>query len=1051
MTASDPVPATGASVASEPGVLSTLPLLQLMSPEVRALVERSFVEHSYPFGTEIIREGDEADGLYVLSSGRARVVQRGAGGEEVPLGFLGPGDSFGETALLEGGRRNATVRASSDVTVLRLDASVFHALTGHNPRIREAFELDRRRRRLATFLRRSSAFAALSAPALGDVLQHLDEVEVPRGTVVIREGDQAGEMFVVEEGRLRAYRRRNGATEDVGFVRSGDVVGEAAMLRGTARQATVEALTDCRLLRLSRDAFETLAREHEELRVRVEAGLARYGDRISARVPLDFAGEVMAPELAAQGAVGVDVSETPEEPAAEEAQLEDEGVDGSVERRARFRRFPLVWQIDEMDCGAACLGMITRHFGRSVSLGYIRELVGTSVDGTSLLGIVEGARALGLAARSVKASKSRLDRLPLPAVVHWEGIHWVVLYDVGDRHVRVADPGRGLRRLPREEFLQHWTGFAALLAPTAELQSAPEGRSGIAWVWRFLRPHRGTLVRAALLSIVAAMAGMLIPVLGQVMIDRAVRGASLGFINVLALGMLGVLIVMVAATVLQRYLLSRRAVQIDSESLDHVSSKLLSLPLRYFQTRRDSDLARRLSGMRSAREFLVQQGITAITAAAQVLVAVALMLVYSWQLTLVFLATVPLYALLVRFSIRRLRPIYDGMEEAFAKHHSQQLDAVRGIESVKTLGAEEALRSELRQRFDLLAHRIFRADLWVTLYEGAIQLVTFVTLGLFLWVGTRQVVQGQLTVGELVSFNALVLLANAPIAFLLSLADNFQQAYVLLNRVNDVFEHEPEQPDDRLGLVPVTTLQGRVSLQGLGFSYPGPRPQPVLEGLTLDVPPGTTVALVGRSGSGKTTLARCLAGLLEPTEGSITYDGVDLTRLDYRTLRQRIGFVLQESYLFDDTIARNIAMGEREADMERVAWAAGVAGADEFIARLPLGYDTRVGESGIKVSGGQKQRIAIARAIYRRPPVLILDEATSSLDSESERLVQDNMARLLEGRTSFVIAHRLSTIRNADLIVVLDRGRIVEQGPHDELMEARGLYYYLVSQQLDLD
>jgi ATP-binding cassette subfamily B protein len=345
---------------------------------------------------------------------------------------------------------------------------------------------------------------------------------------------------------------------------------------------------------------------------------------------------------------------------------------------------------------------------------------------------------------------------------------------------------------------------------------------------------------------------------------------------------------------------------------------------------------------------------------------------------------------------------------------------------------------------------VFRADLSVTLYEGAIQLVTFLSLALFLWVGARQVVLGQISVGELVSFNALVLLANAPIALILSLVDNFQYAYVLLNRVNDVFEQEPEQPEDRSGLTRVTTLQGRVSLRGVGFAYPGPRPQRVLEGVSLEVAPGTTVALVGRSGSGKTTLARCLAGLLEPTDGTIAYDGIDLRRLDYRSLRARIGFVLQESYLFDDTIARNIALGDAGPDMDRVAWAARVAGAEDFIARLPLGYDTRVGESGIKVSGGQKQRIAIARAIYRRPPVLILDEATSSLDSESERLVQDNMGRLLEGRTSFVIAHRLSTIRSADVIVVLDGGRLMETGSHEELMERRGLYYYLVSQQLDL-
>ncbi|MGH2358616.1 MAG: peptidase domain-containing ABC transporter, partial [Candidatus Limnocylindria bacterium] len=321
---------------------------------------------------------------------------------------------------------------------------------------------------------------------------------------------------------------------------------------------------------------------------------------------------------------------------------------------------------------------------------------------------------------------------------------------------------------------------------------------------------------------------------------------------------------------------------------------------------------------------------------------------------------------------------------------------------------------------------------------------------LFLWVGARQVLDGQLTIGALVAFNALVGLANGPITTILNLWDNMQLASVLLGRLDDVFQQEPEQGHDRARLLPVRTLEGRLSLRGVGFRYGGPEAPPILDGITLDVPAGRMVAIVGRSGSGKTTLVKCLAGLLEPTEGAILYDGIDLRRLNYRDLRRQIGFVLQENHLFDDTIARNIAFGEEEPDMDRVLWAARVANAHEFVDRLPLGYDTRVGESGLAISGGQRQRIAIARAIYHRPPVLVLDEATSSLDTESERAVKENIDQLLEGRTSFVIAHRLSTVRDADVIVVLEKGRLVEQGSHDDLMKRQGLYFYLVSQQLGL-
>ncbi|MBP6823560.1 MAG: ATP-binding cassette domain-containing protein, partial [Acidobacteria bacterium] len=285
---------------------------------------------------------------------------------------------------------------------------------------------------------------------------------------------------------------------------------------------------------------------------------------------------------------------------------------------------------------------------------------------------------------------------------------------------------------------------------------------------------------------------------------------------------------------------------------------------------------------------------------------------------------------------------------------------------------------------------------------------------------------------------------------LLSMWDNWQFAAVLLNRMNDIFESEPEQGSDHSQLKPVRSLEGRVRLQNLSFSYGGVDGAKILEDISLDIPAGKTVAVVGRSGSGKTTLVKCLAGMLEPTGGAIFFDDVEQRKLRYRDLRRQIGFVLQENYLFDDTIARNIAFGEEEPDLDRVIWAAKVANAHEFVDRLPLGYETRVGETGIALSGGQRQRLAIARAVYNKPPILIFDEATSALDTESEKAVKDNMDQLFKGRTSFVIAHRLSTIRDADLILVIEKGKLVEQGTHDELMARQGLYYYLSSQQLGL-
>jgi ATP-binding cassette subfamily B protein len=607
-----------------------------------------------------------------------------------------------------------------------------------------------------------------------------------------------------------------------------------------------------------------------------------------------------------------------------------------------------------------------------------------------------------------------------------------------------------LRRLGREEFESKWSGYAALFDYTDAFENAPERQAYLSWLWPFLRPFRGSLIKAVILAILLSALQMVLPVVTQVVVDVVLVQHESSLLQTLVLSMAAVLVVMAVSMLVQRYLLSFAAVRIEAAALDFLVRKFLALPMSYFSTRRIGDLQRRLEGMRRLREFVVQHAVSVLTALCQVAAAIVLMFIYSTVLALVFLATAPFYVLLMYFSSRRLRPIFDNLEEGLGKYHSHQIDAIKGIETVKAGGGESAFRTALLGQFHGMARRQFASDFAIMCYEGAIQSVTFLSLILFLWIGAGEVMRGALTIGGLVAFNSLVALANAPIAVLLNLWDKLQHSSVLLNRLQDILEQEPEQGADHSRLLPVPSLEGRIRFHSLGFRYGGPEAPPILEQIDLEVPPGKTVAIVGRSGAGKTTLMKCLAGLLEPTEGAIFYDGVDLKALNYRQLRRQIGFVLQENHLFADTISRNIALGDDEPDMDRVIWSARMANAHEFIERLPLGYETPVGETGLAISGGQRQRIAIARALYRQPPVLIFDEATSNLDTESESAIQQNMAQFFEGRTCFVIAQRLSTVRDADVIVVLEKGKIVERGTHDELMKVQGLYYYLASQQLGL-
>jgi ATP-binding cassette subfamily B protein len=1048
-------------------VLQGLPVLSFLPEDIRERVIASFEPAHYTFGQTIVTEGAPVDALYVLCSGRVRMVKLGENGDEISLGGLKPGDSFGEAGLLEGGAHHATVRASAEVEVLRLDRAPFEALLARRPEVREYFELQGRRRNLQHFLRQFSTLSRLSPDALTDLLRSLEPLEVKAGTSIYQEGDPPGPLFIIEEGRCRVHVGVNGRRRNVAFLRKGEFFGEQSVFRDEPRDGTVEAVTAVRLLRLTREAYAELLERHADFREEIEDRLAQYDFKHTAQIPIDLFQELLpaearGPEMVSEEQLDQDLTQAWAVPKPEGAEGEEGAAPSAAEapfadeegrfikKGRRIRRFPHLWQIDEMDCGATSLAIVCRHFGKAISLARIRQLVYTGLDGASLRAICEGGSELGLAARAIKASPDNLDQIPLPAIVHWEGNHWVVLYGVAPDHVRVSDPGVGKRKVPRKIFLEKWTGYAALFDYTDAFEQNRETRLGIAWFLPFFKPHLRFLGQAAALAVIVSALQMVIPVFTQVIVDRVLVERDLTLLQILIGGMVGVVGFTLVATLVQRYLLSWTAVRIDASSLDFLTRRLLSLPMSYFTSRRTGDIQRRLTGIWQIREFMVEHGVASLTAVAQLLASVALMLLYSPLLTLVFLSTAPLLILLVRFAASRLRPLYSELEESHGRYQSFQIDAIKGIETVKSLGAEHAFRDLMLRQFHSVARKRFRADYTLMGYQGAVHTVTLLSVILFLLVGARQVMAGAMSIGSLVAFNALVALANQPIITLLTMWDGLQHAQVLLNRLDDIFQQEPEQGADHSHLTPVKSLQGRIAFRHVGFRYGGPEAAPILDDLSFEVPPNTMVAIVGRSGSGKTTLIKCLAGLLEPTAGSILYDGIDLRTLNYRDLRRRIGFVLQENHLFDDSIARNIAFGEEEADLDQVMWAAQVANAREFIERLPFGYDTRIGESGIGLSGGQRQRVAIARAVYPRPPVLIFDEATSALDTESERAVKENIDQLLEGRTSFVIAHRLSTVRDADLILVLEQGRLVEQGTHDDLMKREGLYYFLVSQQLGL-
>src|SRR5215831_15006523 len=827
-------------------ILRRSSVFRFLSDEHFAAIEPLLEEEHYEFGEVIVKQGDPANSFYVLTRGRARALKIKPDGQEIPLGALKPGDSFGEAALAEGGTRNATVRCSTVVDVLRIDRDDFLQLVRQVPDLKQYLETTGRNRALQSFLYQFSNFGRLPMPVLRGMIDKLKPVTFEKGNLIIREGDNAGPLYILQKGRARAFSAVDGKERNLAFYREGDFFGELSILNGSPRAASVEAFTGCELLSLESQSVRELRRRFPEFDKLLSERLALYEAKTEARIPLDFTSEMLPAEIQVQNKVQLDGERPFVRSQDDEAPFADEK--GLFRKRSKpIRKIDHILQIDEMDCGAACLGMICRHFGRKVSLARIRQLCHTATDGTSLKAISRAATELGLASRALKISLRNLPLMPLPAIVHWEGNHWIVLYDVNEQFVRVADPARGLRKLPRREFETKWTGYAALFDYTPAFEEAPASKSTIAWVLPFLSRFKVILLQVFGLAVAVSFLELLFPVFTQMFVDRVIVENNLGLLKMILLGMVAAVVFVQISALAQEYLLAFAAVRIDTAILDFLSRKLLSLPTSYFNRRRTGDIQRRLEGARQVRQFAVQHGVSALLAAVFLVGALILMALYSPLLTLTFLATTPLYAGLMILSVKVLRPLYHDVEESQGKYSSHQIDAIKGIEAVKAASAEGAFRDAMLNEFLSVSQKLFKSTFIVMSWDSVLQTIGLLSTAIFLWVGTLQVLHGNLSVGGFVAFSSLTAMAYAGILRALGVWDNVQLASVLLNRLNDIFEQDPEQGHDRSRLVPVRSLEGHIELRGVSFKYGGPESPDILKDITLDLLPGRTVAFVGRS------------------------------------------------------------------------------------------------------------------------------------------------------------------------------------------------------------
>ncbi|QIR39655.1 ATP-binding cassette domain-containing protein [Tolypothrix sp. PCC 7910] len=712
------------------------------------------------------------------------------------------------------------------------------------------------------------------------------------------------------------------------------------------------------------------------------------------------------------------------------------------------KRYPFFQQQSASDCAAACLVMIGRYWGKNLSLNRLRDIANTSRNGASLRGLAAAAESIGFSTRPVRASFDKLAQQPLPAIAHWEGKHYIVVYEISKKRVIVGDPAIGQRTLTPREFQARWTGYALLLQPTSELKESEEANTPFWQFFELVKPHWVVLLEVVVASICIQVFGLVTPLLTQLLLDRVIVQGSTLTLNAVGLGLLIFGLFRVAINGLRQYLLDHTANRITLSMIVGFIKHTFQLPLSFFESRYVGDIISRLQENHKIQRFLTGESLSIFLDLLTVFIYIGLMFWYSWKMALLVLLILPPILLVTFLATPFLRRISREIFNAIAAESSYLIEALTGISTIRSMAIEQTVRWKWEERLHQSIKKGFSGQIISNQLQIASATIETVATTSLLWFGAWLVIQNQLTIGQLIAFNMLLGNVIRPFQRLAVLWNQLQEVMISSERINDVLETEPEEDLQASPKQFLPRLRGYIRFDHVTFRYHPESELNVLENISFEVKPEQTVALVGRSGSGKTTLSKLILGLYPATEGKVLIDNYDLKSVALKSLRSQIGVVDQDTFLFGGTIRENISIAHPESTLEEIIEAASLAGADEFIQQLPMGYETPIGEGGGLLSGGQRQRLAIARALLGNPALLLLDEATSHLDAESERIIQNNLKTITQGRTTLIIAHRLSTICNADLILVLDKGALVESGNHEQLIKSKGYYYYLNQQQL---
>ncbi|NOQ27513.1 MAG: ATP-binding cassette domain-containing protein [Bacteroidales bacterium] len=729
--------------------------------------------------------------------------------------------------------------------------------------------------------------------------------------------------------------------------------------------------------------------------------------------------------------------------------------------------FPYYKQLDAMDCGPTCLRMIAKYYGKSYSLQNLRDKSYITREGVSMLGISDASEAIGFRSMGVRITFDQLmSEAPTPFVAHWNQNHFVVVYKItknrnGKILVYVADPGRGLIKFTKEEFMSGWAttkeggeekGLCLLLETTPDFYQAEDekiNKSGFKFLFSYLRPYKDIITQLFLGLLLGSLLQLVFPFLTQSIVDKGINNQNLSFVTLIIIAQLVLIFSRTIVEFIRSWILLHLGTRINISLISDFLIKLMKLPVSFFDTKMIGDLIQRIGDHKRIETFLTSSTLNILFSFINLIIFGIVLLYYNVDIFLIFLVGSVLYTSWVYLFMKKRRDLDNRRFAQMSDNQSNVIQLITGMQEIKLNNCEKQKRWE----WESIQAKLFKvnmASLSLSQYQNAGGVfINEIKNVIITFIAAKSVIDGDMTLGMMMAVQYIAGQLNSPITQMIGFLQSTQDAKISLERLGEIHNKDNEESDEepKIDILPENR---DLNLNNLSFQYEGPHSPFVLDDVNLNIPEKKITAIVGTSGSGKTTLIKLLLGFYNPTKGKINLGDIYLNNVSNRMWRGKCGVVMQDGFIFSESIADNIAVSDEYPDRKKLLNAVKVANIQEFIESLPLGYNTKIGQNGVGVSQGQKQRILIARAVYKNPEFIFLDEATNALDANNEKVIMENLDQFFKGKTVVVVAHRLSTVKNADQIVVLEKGKIVERGTHVELTKLKGAYFELVKNQLEL-